>query len=223
MRLIRPLLRVMSTVVAILAVLLVAIGVTLRQPTVGRTPLPYGPRADPAQLRAHVEYLTVDAAPRGWRQAGNLTAVAEYIEGELVAAGAKVRRQRYSTNGTEQQNVVGRLGGDRHRDPGNAVPRDDRLLHRHCVPQEPQLPSGHGHRRYPRLRAHGAGRRRRPRRGAHASAARHGCGADRARPGSARRRSPARRAAARRWPRSGDRQDRGGGPRAVRRGSQPRR
>ncbi len=110
MRVITSLARIIVAVAAGLTAAIISAGLALRQPILGRTPLADGPRAEPARLRAHVESLTVDLSPRGWRQSAHLAATADYIAGELSATGGQVQRQAYSAGSTTQQNVVARFG-----------------------------------------------------------------------------------------------------------------
>lgn len=100
----RSLLRITAVVAA-----LVAIAVALiRQPTL--TDLDYGarPRADPATLREHVDFLTKDARPRGADEPQNLEKAALYIENAFWNAGGSVSSQPFNRN--RYRNVIARFG-----------------------------------------------------------------------------------------------------------------
>ncbi len=84
--------------------------VALTQPGWARSELPELLSADVNRLRVHVDYLSTERAPRSFRDADNLAAIRYYLQLELALAGAKTREQLYVARGTEQANVIGRLG-----------------------------------------------------------------------------------------------------------------
>lgn len=62
------------------------------------------------QLEQHVRRLSVSFHPRNWRHSANLDRCADYVRGELAAAGAVVRDQPYEVHGMLFRNVIGRFG-----------------------------------------------------------------------------------------------------------------
>lgn len=93
--------------VTLLVALAIALGVAIiRQPVF--TSLDYGsrPRANPATLRKHVDFFTIDVRPRGMSHPQNLVLAADYIAEHFNAAGAAVSLQPYA----EYRNVIARFG-----------------------------------------------------------------------------------------------------------------
>lgn len=102
---IRSLLRI-----GIAVFLAVAVGAAIiRQPTLTRLPF-RGPRADPALLRRHVEFLTTTARPRGAAQPENLELAAAYIERAFRASGGRVESQHYEVGRRRYRNVLVHFG-----------------------------------------------------------------------------------------------------------------
>jgi len=77
-KLIPSIIRIMVGVVTGLALIVLLIGLMVRQPNIGRHPFPEGPRADPATLRRHVEYLSTQAFPRNPTAPATLNLAADY-------------------------------------------------------------------------------------------------------------------------------------------------
>jgi len=62
------------------------------------------------RLERHVRRLSGSYHPRNWRHTANLDRCADYVRGELTAAGAVVRDQSYEVRGMLFRNVIGRFG-----------------------------------------------------------------------------------------------------------------
>lgn len=101
-------LRSLLRIIAVVATLIAIAVALIRQPVL--TSLDYGsrPRADPAALRRHVDFLTNDARPRGADQPQNLEKAAVYIENEFFNAGGSVSSQPFNRN--RYRNVIARFG-----------------------------------------------------------------------------------------------------------------
>lgn len=84
----------------------------LTQPLFGLERRPPAVRIDADRLRAHVVMLAETLAPRNAAHPDNLDRAAEYIRGQLEAAGAKVSWQDVEAGGRTYRNVVARLGPD---------------------------------------------------------------------------------------------------------------
>jgi hypothetical protein len=102
--------RVLTATLASLALIVLAGILLVRQPALARRERVVAGAADEARLRRHVEFLARDAAPRDVGHPENLLRARDYIEAELAAAGARVRRQQYVAQGQTFWNVVAELG-----------------------------------------------------------------------------------------------------------------
>jgi Zn-dependent M28 family amino/carboxypeptidase len=65
---------------------------------------------DPAILKAHVKYLSVDTHPRSFDRHMNLEAAARYIETQFIAAGAQHSSQVVKVDGKDYRNIIVRFG-----------------------------------------------------------------------------------------------------------------
>jgi len=72
-------------------------------------------RVDESRLQAHVAMLSRQLIPRSHEDTGNLDRCAEYISGHFVQAGASVEFQRFSADGRQYANVIGRFGSGKKR------------------------------------------------------------------------------------------------------------
>ncbi len=96
----------------VLASVLVAVAflcVYVTQPLLGLERRPSGVRADPAQLRTHVEALC-SLSPRTGAHRDNLDRAADYIRARFAAEGVEVSFQPHETE--PYRNVIARLGPD---------------------------------------------------------------------------------------------------------------
>jgi hypothetical protein len=95
------------------------LGILLTGPVVVRAPaIDLDVGADPARLRASVEKLCTDFAPRHWRRPQNLDRATEWIAAQFRNAGLEVEFQEYEARETRFRNVIGRRAG---ADPGAAI------------------------------------------------------------------------------------------------------
>ena len=104
----RSLLRVLIATLAALAILLGLAAAAITQPAFGTFPPPGGPAADPDRLRRHVEFLTVQAAPRDSDHPKSLDRAAAYIREGF--AHARVRDQVFQVRGRSYRNVIASFG-----------------------------------------------------------------------------------------------------------------
>jgi Zn-dependent M28 family amino/carboxypeptidase len=68
------------------------------------------PQVNPARLEAHVKHLSVDLYPRSFERLRNTALAAQYILGELTAAGAEVEIQEVVVEESKYKNIIGRFG-----------------------------------------------------------------------------------------------------------------
>jgi Zn-dependent M28 family amino/carboxypeptidase len=106
----RSLLRILSATAFILALLLALAAVLIRQPVPGSAPFLSRERADPERLRRHVEFLTVEAAPRDSDHPESLDKAAAYIHDQFSRAGARVSEQPFMAWGKTYRNVIASFG-----------------------------------------------------------------------------------------------------------------
>ncbi|HEX2061514.1 MAG TPA: M28 family peptidase, partial [Thermoanaerobaculia bacterium] len=118
MRILRSVLRITIAVLVVLAIAFAALLVVVRQPTFRALPYRASVRADENRLRAHVEFLTRDVAPRDARHPRNLARAAEYIATHFRAAGGTTALQWFDARGERYANVIGQWGPD---DPSKPV------------------------------------------------------------------------------------------------------
>lgn len=88
------------------------LGMLVTGPVVVRVPrIDHDVEASPERLRATVERLCSEFAPRDFRHPAKLDAAAAWIGGEFRAAGLEVEFQDYEVDGTRYRNVIGRRVG----------------------------------------------------------------------------------------------------------------
>jgi hypothetical protein len=102
--------RIAGLSAALVAVIVVATIVLVRQPSFSKAPRLVKGRADPARLRTDVAFLTRDASPRDVQHPDKLELAAEHISAQLSKTGAAVANQPYTVHGRTFRNVVARLG-----------------------------------------------------------------------------------------------------------------
>ncbi len=100
--------RMLYWLLGLLAVLWIAIRVTVGQP-VGEAERS-GLTVDPAALQQHVRAISESFYPRDYLHTQNLDACAEYIREQFEKSGAKVRVQEYQADGRTYRNVIARCG-----------------------------------------------------------------------------------------------------------------
>jgi hypothetical protein len=106
----RSLARSATRILLALAILL-TIGIALlRQPILRGRAYDASVRADPAMLRAHVEFLTTQISPRSADHPEQLERAAAAIARTFTAAGARVSMQEFDARGRHYRNVVARFG-----------------------------------------------------------------------------------------------------------------
>ncbi|HSB64621.1 MAG TPA: M28 family peptidase [Thermoanaerobaculia bacterium] len=110
--------RIAGLSAALVAAIVVASIVIVRQPSFSNVPRLLKRRADPDRLRTDIAFLTRDASPRDARHPEKLELAAAYIGAELLKSGAAVASQPYDVHGRAFRNVVARLGP---RGPGAFV------------------------------------------------------------------------------------------------------
>lgn len=108
----RSIVRVAVLTVVLLAVIVIASVLLVRQPALSNAARLVKAQADTERLRADVAFLTREASPRDYRHPDNLELAARHISAELSKAGALVVSQPYSVRGRVFRNVVARLGPD---------------------------------------------------------------------------------------------------------------
>jgi Zn-dependent M28 family amino/carboxypeptidase len=94
---------------AIIAVLILGCGMWVSQPLFSAGGPATGTVA-PDALREHVKKLSVDFAPRSYRNKHNLALCVDYLCERLQAAGAAVSVQEYTIGSDTYKNVVGSFG-----------------------------------------------------------------------------------------------------------------
>ncbi|MGH9531152.1 MAG: M28 family peptidase [Terriglobales bacterium] len=99
----------MLMVLAVVALVLLGLGLWLTQPVFVTAGSQTAPAALPGRLRAHVETLA-GLAPRDIDHPGNLDRAAEYIRDEFRKAGGEVAGQAFVVDGHEYRNVIARFG-----------------------------------------------------------------------------------------------------------------
>lgn len=104
--------RVLAVTLAALAVLLGLAFLAIRQPAPGSVPFLGTERAEAKRLRRHVEFLTVEAAPRDVDHPENLDRAADYIRQSLSETGVRVEEQSYRAQGRTFRNVLASFGPD---------------------------------------------------------------------------------------------------------------
>lgn len=67
-------------------------------------------QADAAQLRAHVNKLSVDFYPRDYQEPANLNRAAAYIEQQFRKNGATTSIQTFEVDGVKYANIIGHFG-----------------------------------------------------------------------------------------------------------------
>jgi Zn-dependent M28 family amino/carboxypeptidase len=111
---VKQFLKTLAIFTAVIALVVgLAIVWTVSQPIRGVTAA-YAP-ADPAlpeRLKAHVNRLAIDFAPRTHTHVTNLDLAADYIRTQLAAATPNVRLQIYTVKGRRYQNVIAQFGPD---------------------------------------------------------------------------------------------------------------
>lgn len=103
-------LRVPAAALAVLAVLFALAFLAVRQPAPGSVPFLGGERTDAERLRRHVEFLTIQAAPRDVDHPENLDRAADYIRESFARSGARVEEQTYTAHGRTFRNVLASCG-----------------------------------------------------------------------------------------------------------------
>lgn len=86
------------------------VAVLVRQPVVGGVQYGGSTRADSAELRKHVRFLTTDVRPRDASHVENLDAAALYIATAFRNAGGGVREQVFEARGRTYRNVTATFG-----------------------------------------------------------------------------------------------------------------
>jgi hypothetical protein len=109
-RLVRSLIRITVGVTGGLAILVVGIGLLIRQPNLGRYPFPEGSQADGAALRRHVEHLCTQATPRSPQTPSGLDRAADYIRAAFSLTRSRISEQRYAVGRGSSRNIIARFG-----------------------------------------------------------------------------------------------------------------
>jgi hypothetical protein len=110
----RQLLVLFARVVIVLAILLVGGCYLVAQPSMRKNQASEM-KSDPERMRRHVVALSETFHPRDWTHPENLNRCADYIAGEMEAAGARVEMQDYKVGGETYRNVIGRFGTDKNK------------------------------------------------------------------------------------------------------------
>jgi hypothetical protein len=97
-------------VLSVVALVLAICAVYATQPLFGVKPGAPKGRVDPQRLRAHVETLCTEFAPRTPTPRGRLDQAAEWVRARLAEAGATVSTETFDVDGREFVNVVARVG-----------------------------------------------------------------------------------------------------------------
>src|SRR5205814_2724554 len=103
-------LRILVAVVAGSGLLLLAFACAVRQPNFGAIPFPDGPRADPAALQQHVEFLASTKSPRNSRSPVGLARATSYIADAFSHTNARISEQPYTVSSVAGENLVARFG-----------------------------------------------------------------------------------------------------------------
>jgi hypothetical protein len=106
----RSLLRILAATALVTAILLGLATAAITQPTFGFLPAQSGLSADPDRLRQHVEFLTVQAAPRDSDHPEGLDRAATYIWDGFARTHARVRDQVFQVRGRSYRNVIASFG-----------------------------------------------------------------------------------------------------------------
>ena len=109
-RILASALRVLGGVVGGVTVIVLAFAWAIRQPNVGAVRFPEGPRADPAALRRHVEFLATSGYPRNPRNPAALARAADYIADAFSRGHAHVSEQSYQAIHATTKNLRARFG-----------------------------------------------------------------------------------------------------------------
>ena len=96
---------------SVLAALVVGLWITLAQPTFRRN-RPSTAAVASDRLRDHVLKLSNEFHPRDFTEHANLERSADYIEKELLSAGATTASQEFTAGGQTFRNISGRFGRD---------------------------------------------------------------------------------------------------------------
>jgi hypothetical protein len=107
---VKRLLRAALLGLGIAALLLVALAVFLRRPSLGRPASLVEVRADPTRLARHVEALTTDFLPRAADDPASLERTAAYVEAAFRTATPRVESQRFIAGGAEFRNLIAHFG-----------------------------------------------------------------------------------------------------------------
>lgn len=110
--------RIAGLSAALVAAIVIATVVLVRQPSFSNVRRLVNAHADPGRLRTDVAFLTRDASPRNVQHPDKLELAATYVESELSKTGAAVVSQRYAVRSHMFRNVIARLGPE---GPGGLV------------------------------------------------------------------------------------------------------
>jgi hypothetical protein len=108
----RSLARIAIATTIAAALLFGAAAVLARQPSFAQVEYLGVARADPAELRRHVWFLTSDVRPRDAFHTQNLDAAAAYIAAAFTSAGGEVRELVFEARGRTYRNVTATFGGE---------------------------------------------------------------------------------------------------------------
>lgn len=92
------------------ALLLLALAVFLRRPSLGRRASLLRAHADAARLARHVERLTTDFLPRAADDPASLERTAAYVEAAFRTATSRVESQRFKAGAADYRNVIAHFG-----------------------------------------------------------------------------------------------------------------
>jgi hypothetical protein len=106
----RSALRIFAATLTALALLLGLAAVAVTQPTFGVSPARGGLPADPARLRRHIDFLTLQASPRDSDHPESLNKAAAYIRSNFAQTHARVRDQAFQARGRTYRNVIASFG-----------------------------------------------------------------------------------------------------------------
>lgn len=105
--------RVLAATLGSLTVLSGVAAFLVTQPTFGALPFLGSGRAEAGILRGHVEFLTIEAAPRDSDHPESLDRAAAYIHNHFSRTGARVRDQVFTARGRSYRNVIASFGPER--------------------------------------------------------------------------------------------------------------
>jgi hypothetical protein len=108
--LLHSLLRILVATLAAMTILLGLAAAAITQPTFGVLPAAAGLSANSHRLRRHVEFLTVQAAPRDSDHPESLDRTAVYIRNKFARTRARVRDQTFQARGRTYRNVIASFG-----------------------------------------------------------------------------------------------------------------